>query len=106
MENTKLTITQGRKKDVKNGTILFEGELTYNEVDEIKKKITPTIQKYDELNIQLRNIENLDLTCIQLLFAFQKSFRALNKKLTFDIELPNDIKALIEHSGFSQIINI
>ncbi len=93
---TKNKINKEKKADV-----LLQKELSINNAEEIKKKLMSALNKHKNINVTLKNIENLDLAGIQLLYSCSRTCRKLNKKVTFNIELPEDIETIVENSGFS-----
>lgn len=91
----------GKTNKEKKADVLLQGELSIYNAEEIKKKLISAVNKHKNINVTLKNIENLDLAGIQLLYSCSKTCSKLNKKVTFNIELPRDIETIIENSGFS-----
>lgn len=83
--------------------ISFEGDLTLNTiseiVDEVKKKVT--FEKNIEIIVQ--KITNFDVSAIQLLYALKKGALNNNMDIAFNIDLPDDIKVLLQNAGFTDI---
>jgi len=80
------------------GIITIIGELSINNSVEIKSAMLENLNKFEQFSIKLQDIINIDVSGIQLLQSLK-----LAKPLNFDIEasLQNDIKGIIENSGFN-----
>lgn len=105
-ERTKITVIPSHSTGGAKDIILLEGELTIDNIAEITNKLSDSINKYIKPEIKIRNLESMDLTCIQLLHSIKKTVDKLNKKVDFDMEFPGDIKALFLNSGFDENLNI
>ena len=93
---------QGKNKD-KNALVELEGELVLGNLDDIRKEIMETIKQYNRLQIEVRNVKAIDLTCIQLLFAIRKTLQNQGKQASFHIETPEDQTLILNHAGFIQL---
>ncbi len=73
-----------------------------NQIETIKK----TVNENNNIRIVLKNVEDIDLTVIQLLYSIKKTCEKEDKKLEFDIKLPQKLDTLLKNTGFDkQIIN-
>jgi len=89
--------------DTSDGTkaeILLEGELTLVNAEEIKVELLSAIEQYNQLTIKIMAVTNIDLSCIQLFISLRKTMAKLKKNLSFELNLSDDIKTLIQNSGF------
>ena len=96
----KLTVTKNRKDPAK-GKLTFEGDLTLKNIKEIKDKLFESTKAYKALNIQVKKVDNLDITFIQLLIAVKKSF----SKVTINTEIPKHAEGIINNSGLLEYLN-
>ena len=94
----KLSISKNRKNP-KQGNIKFEGDLTVKNINEITETISKNIKNFEQLTINVNNVENLDITFIQMLLAIKKSYQLL--KINSDI--PAHVSGIIKNSGLNDI---
>jgi len=99
-----IQIKPSKKKGENMASIILENELTIFSIESMKDKIIEAVMKYDHVEFALKNINNVDLTFIQLLYSVKKTAEALNKKVSFDVELPDDIKSLLNNSDLSKVL--
>ncbi|MFC2138453.1 STAS domain-containing protein [Bacteroidota bacterium] len=96
----KLTVTKNRKNP-SEGKISIEGDLTLKNIKEIKEKLLNSTKTYKSLNIQVKKVDNLDITFIQLLIAVKKSFKAVS----INTEIPEHAEGIINNSGLQEYLN-
>ncbi len=94
MEKYKL---KAEKKETET-QLNFSGDLTLNNVEAIKKDIISLIKDATKIKVEIRKVTNIDLSFIQLLYSMKKQFK---ENITFDIELPETLKSMMENAGFS-----
>jgi anti-anti-sigma regulatory factor len=104
MKNAILQINPIEGKENLSVRINFEGELAIQNMEEIKNKILPIIQKYNEFEIDIRKVENIDLTFMQFLCSFQKTILMQDKKANYSIEIPQELSSLLERSGYTKFV--
>jgi hypothetical protein len=69
----------------------------------LKEKLTDAISRYSTIHVIVKNIAAIDLTGIQLLFAIKRSSETLQKKFSFDIDLPDELNTIISQAGFHNL---
>ncbi len=99
-----IQIKPSKKKGENLVNIVLENELTIFSVESMKDMIIEAVMKYDQIGFALKNVNNIDLTFIQLLYSIKKSAKKLNKKVSFDIELSDDMKSLLNNSDLSKVL--
>ena len=99
-----VTIIPSGSKSENKARMIVEKELTIYTVLEIKENFIEAIGQYDALDIQIRNVENLDLSFIQLIESLRKTAEEYGKKITISAELVNETRSLVENSGFDPIL--
>jgi len=104
--NTNIQIKPSKKKGEKKVSILLENELTIFSIEKMHKKIIDAVKKNDEIEFELKNISNMDLTFIQLFFSIKMSAEKLKKKVTINADLSEDVKSLFENSDLNKVLNI
>jgi len=87
----------------KMATLILQGELQITDANEIKAAFFEAINNAKKIEVQLKNIKEIHLTVIQLLFSFQKS--TLSKNIQFAIEgiKSINVKKAIETAGCSHL---
>ncbi len=99
-----IQIKPSKKKGESKVSIILENELTIFSIESMKDKIIESVMKYDQIEFALKNVNNIDITFIQLLYSIKKTAEELNKKVSFDVELSDDIKSLLNHSDLSKVL--
>jgi hypothetical protein len=84
------------------GKLILEGSMTLLEADTIKTCLHKTFDEFDDIDIHLLNIDQFDLTSIQLLAMFKGFYP--NKKVIIDSDVPFDMKLVIERAGFGSLM--
>lgn len=99
-----MQIKSSTKKGESHANILLENELTIFSIESMKDKIIETVLKYDDIKIELKNVDNMDLSFVQLLYSIKITANKLNKKVSFDVSLSDDIKSLFNNSDLSKVL--
>lgn len=99
---SKQYINKVSEKGDRNIVYLIEKEFSINNVEFIKKELETIIQKNASFVLQIKNIDTFDLSAIQVLSSLKNKMK---DNITFDIDLKDDTKTIIEHSGFDYLIN-
>ena len=87
-------------------TIKIENELSLNNVSNVRELLIKTLKEKDDLTLNLKNINNIDLAGIQLIVSLKSYVEKNNKKLTLNLELNDESKELLLNSGFNDYLNI
>ncbi|MBU8891908.1 MAG: STAS domain-containing protein [Bacteroidales bacterium] len=103
-EDKNIQIKPSNKKGESSVSIIIENELTIFSVESMKDKIIEAVTKYDHIGFVLKTVNNMDLTFIQLLYSVKKTAETRNKKVSFDVELSDDIKTLFNNSDLSKVL--
>lgn len=103
-EERNIQIKPSKKKGESMANIILENELTIFSIESMKDKIIEAVMKYDHVEFALKNVNNVDMTFIQLLYSVKKTAETLNKKVSFDVELSDDIKSLLNNSDLSKVL--
>jgi anti-anti-sigma factor len=102
MKDISIKIKERGKKDEKTAEVSIEGEFTIAYAEHVKDKLFDVIEKYDRIEVKIQNLENFDLSAVQLLVSLRKSMSAGKIKLT--LVLRDDLKPIIEHAGLKDIL--
>ncbi len=79
--------------------LVMEGELTIKHVEAAREQIQEGF-RYQQLKITLRHVTNLDLAFIQLLAAARNTASLLQQQLTFEANLPDELRTIVKNAGF------
>ncbi|MCK5823175.1 MAG: STAS domain-containing protein [Bacteroidales bacterium] len=101
MSDFKLIQNSDKKNKISN--IEIQGNLTIKNSDSLKKKLIESEEKYNELNITLKDIEKIDVSAIQLFYSLKKNCNEKNKKIIFNTHFSDEISELLKHSGLDKI---
>lgn len=100
MNQASITITGNKKKSVQ---IMLEGSLVVGSLHTVKEELIMAINHYPAIQVTVKNVTAIDLTAVQLLFSIRKSSELLHKKLSFSIELPDELSKIISRAGFHNL---
>jgi ABC-type transporter Mla MlaB component len=101
MNNIQISITPQINENAKSVNIILEGELVLKNLHDLATEVKGIIRQYDEITIELKNIINLDLACIQLLLSAKQTAVSQQKRITCKVELPVELNKVMEHSGLA-----
>lgn len=94
-------------KKKKKSTIIDPGpQVTIDLINELYQTITKAIAENDQIEIKNKNIENIDLTGIQLFQYAIKTAEIQGKELKFNISFSENMNSLLKSSGFHNILSI
>lgn len=99
-----VSITPYGKKKEKKARMIIEKELTIYTALEIKEYFLEALENYNELKIQIKNVENLDLSFIQLIESLRKTAEEYSKKIEISAELTDGTRSMVENSGFDPLL--
>ena len=95
-------ITKVSGKSDKNAVYRIEKDFSIINVELIKKELGEIVSNNKNLKLELKNLENFDLSSIQLLHSLKNK---LNESFSYTIEVKDEIKTIIKHSGFEYLLN-
>ena len=83
--------------------ITLEGELTLPFAEELKGIFIKAFQDADEISIAFKNVQEVDLSCLQLFCAAHRSAVRLKKHLVFSEGQPMVMKKAVKAAGFAHL---
>ncbi len=104
MKHKALEIVKSKKGEPTKAILYIDDELSFINAQQIKEDILSHINEFDLLHIQA-NIAHLDLTGVQLVFAIRKSCETFKKQVTYNVKVNEELKNLIDKSGFKELFN-
>ena len=96
-------ITKVSGKSDKNAVYRIEKDFSIINIELIKKELGEIVSNNKNLKLELKNLENFDLSSIQLLHSLKNK---LNESFSYTIEVKDEIKTIIKHSGFEYLLNM
>ena len=99
-----IQIKPSKKKGESSVSIILEKELTILSLEGAKDKIIDAVAKYDNIEFVLKAINNMDLAFVQLIYSIKETAKVQNKKITFNMELTDDIKLLFNNSDLIKVL--
>jgi regulator of replication initiation timing len=100
--NTKIINKISGKSD-KKPIFRIEKDFSITNIEHIKQELNDLMEKNTSFHLELKNLDNFDLSSIQLLHAVKTKMK---ENFTFTIELKDENKTIIKHSGFEYLLNI
>jgi MFS superfamily sulfate permease-like transporter len=88
-------------KSDKKQIFRIEKEFSINNIVGIKSELDEIVSKSDAFHLELKNIENFDLSALQLLYAVKEK---LKEGFTYSIDTKEEIKTILSSSGFENFI--
>lgn len=88
------------EKSGKKGVLACKGELTINQANALKKALTRALKKVQHLVLDLKNVEGLDVSCLQLFCAAHKTAAQSKKKLVLGKDMPEDVINDLSRLGY------
>ncbi|MCP4311681.1 MAG: hypothetical protein GY790_10495 [Bacteroidetes bacterium] len=94
------------KRDKKTGiqTIVLGGDLSIRNAVAIQKKLNAVKYTGDVISIQLKNVENLDITIVQMVYSLTNTLAGQDKIFEINSELPEDLEKVLANAGFREMI--
>lgn len=108
MEKTKKVaykVTPSTENGLKKATIQLSDDLSLDKISAIKLLMIQNLDKYQTFEVVIRDVESIDMGIVQLLYSFKWTVERKSKKLHFNISLSDEHKLLLEHAGFSELVN-
>lgn len=93
------------KASKKGNTLHIKGELTVANASFIKDEMIKALNKYSLISLSVDEVERLDLSVLQLIYAFQRAARSSGKEVSVNVSLPDDILVLVRQSGLEKVFN-
>ena len=85
--------------------IQLEGFLTTSNIGPIKSTVLAALQQHGNIKVQLQNVEKLDLSVIQILYALRRAAKTDNKTICILMDLPHEFQIALKQSGLDQKFN-
>lgn len=86
--------------------IILSGQLTIVSIKKITESVkTQLNNKAKKVSITVNDVENIDLTFVQLLQSIKNSGVKNGFEVEVSLKLPDDLSSLIKNAGFGSFLN-
>jgi len=102
-ENENMLLIPSKKKGESKVNITFRNELTIFSIEDIKDKVVNAVTTNDQIDFVLKDVKNMDLSFIQLIYSIKLTAKKYNKKVSFNISLSDDLMNLFINSGLGKL---
>lgn len=86
--------------------IILSGQLTIVSIKKITESVKAQLNnKPKKVSITVNDVENIDLTFVQLLQSIKNSGVKNGFEIEASLELPDDLSSLIKNAGFGSFLN-
>ena len=103
-ENFKMIFKPSRRKTQKRILIHIEGELTIKNCEILNKNIQKVFQDFDNVELILNNIAEIDVTFMQMYHTIKSFYLPLDKFLSMNADWSKEDKKILTVSGFSDVL--
>jgi len=103
-ENFKMIFKPSRRKTQKRILIHIEGELTIKNCEILNKNIQKVFQDFDNVELILNNITEIDVTFMQMYHTIKSFYLPLDKFLSMNADWSKEDKKMLAVSGFSDVL--
>ncbi len=80
-------------------TLIFSGDLSVAKAAELQQQLKAATT-VSHVQVKVAEVDNMDLSFLQLLLSWAQSMKKSGKKLTFDFQLGEEFTRIFEESGF------
>lgn len=85
------------------GIIVMEGDLTLPYAADMRSALIKALLDADDISVAIENVQDVDLSCLQLLCSAHRSAVRLKKHVAFKQPLPRIFSEMVEAAGFTRM---
>jgi anti-anti-sigma regulatory factor len=89
-------------ESTRNGILSIEGEVTLPKAGEFKASLKEAFGAADHIEVDLRGVSELDLSCLQLLCSAHRTSVRLNKGFAIASPRPEVLHQWVERAGLTR----
>ena len=82
------------------GVLTVNGAMTLQQIDKMKAALMKLISGSEHVVVNLEDVTDIDMACLQLLCAAHRTSTALNKNFTITGNRPEIFKNMVNEAGF------
>lgn len=98
-DDLQVSFSLSRRKTVKKIFVNISGNFTIKHVETISDAMQLVINQYDQIALKLHDVDQIDLTAVQLLYNCLKK----GDHITLEVDLPPIVRQLLSITGLSEI---
>ncbi|MFW6248193.1 MAG: STAS domain-containing protein [Bacteroidota bacterium] len=99
-----IKIKENKKGKHKKLSVEISQYLTIEDVSELKNSILERINSCNSVAVNMKKMENIDVSGLQLLFATERKAHELGIEYSLTLEANDELKSLLSHSGFGKLL--
>ena len=84
--------------------VTFSGQLVINHIEKITNSAKSQLDYGKSVEVVIENCDNIDITFIQFLIAFQKTWMQNGMEFSAKSSVKEELIHLIENAGFTNIL--
>ncbi len=84
--------------------VTFSGQLVINHIEKITNSAKSQLDYGKSVEVVIENCDNIDITFIQFLIAFQKTWMQNGMEFSVKSSVKEELIHLIENAGFTNIL--
>lgn len=81
--------------------VTFSGDLSIQNIEKIKQELINIIVDYPNININLDDVSDIDVSFVQLLYAFRQEKQQQNKEIAIEVNLNEELRCLLSKAGIN-----
>ncbi len=85
------------------GAIHLDGDLTLPNAAELRTMLIKSLIDADEVTIRFGAVQDVDLSCLQLLCSAHRSAVRLKRQIRFEGDLPKLLRETADAAGYSRL---
>jgi ABC-type transporter Mla MlaB component len=86
------------------GTLTLDGVLTLSQAEELKMFLIKAIINVDQVFLALGDVQEIDLSCLQLLCSAHRSAIRMNKTVAFTGAWTESFKKAVHQAGYARTV--
>lgn len=94
-------VKAGKTKSSTTKDVVLSGSLSLGAAGEIRSRLLQALDEADTIKILLQDVEDIDLSLIQIICAIHRSAMQKNKSLIMQDSLPDEFIQIIEDAGLN-----
>ncbi len=84
-------------------TLTLDGDLTLNHAEELRTFLIKAIIDSNRIFVQLGDVADVDLSCLQLLCSAHRSAARMNRHVSFSGKWPDRFKQAVRDAGYTRL---
>jgi anti-anti-sigma factor len=90
------------EKEEARTVIVMSGEMTVEHAAGLKDALIRSLEDADHLIVDLRDVTDMDVSCLQLLCSAHRTFAGARKTLEIKSDYPETLKETVREVGYSR----